>query len=98
VEADPTRPDPGPEETGLQARVLEAGPDGRRFFVDAGRADGVRPGQRFTVWRDGTYVGELRAATVFRSMSACEVTTRLEDGIRYGDTARAVPLRLLNTD
>jgi hypothetical protein len=31
-------------------------------------------------------------------MSACEVTTRLEDGIRYGDTARAVPLRLLNTD
>ncbi len=83
---------------GLEARILESGPGGRRFFLGAGRIDGVRQGQRFTVWRDGVYVGELRARRIFRSLSACDVITRMDGGIRYGDTARAVPLRLLNPD
>ncbi|MFW5856494.1 MAG: hypothetical protein ACOCX4_01340 [Planctomycetota bacterium] len=73
---------------GAEGRVLAAEPQNRRVLLDLGAADAIRSGGRFTLWRDGICVGELRVRTVFADMTVCDVLGMGGEGIRIGDTAR----------
>jgi hypothetical protein len=74
----------------VKGRVIVSQPRQKRLMLDVGGADEVQPGMRFTLWRNGVYVGELRVETVFAGMSACEVVSVSGSGVRIGDAARAV--------
>lgn len=83
-----------------QARVLLTQPRQRRVMIDVGTEKNVSSGTRFTLWRDGMYVGEARVKKAFARMSACEVTAAVGAGLRVGDAAVQVDttLALRNDD
>lgn len=78
------------EYTALKGRVLVSQPRQRRIMIDLGREADIETGSRFTLWRNGLYIGEVRVKTVFDAMSACEVTSASGSGIRIGDRVHQV--------
>lgn len=82
-------PLPQPESR-VQGQVLWTNPDQQRVMISCGANDGLQPGKRFTVWRGTTYLGEVRVAKVFQTMSACDISTPSPLGIRVGDITRSV--------
>lgn len=76
-------------ESSESAKILASNEAQRRVMLSVGASSGIQPGKRFTVWRGGKYVGDIRVIRVFSNMSACEIVTPTKYGMRVGDLARA---------
>lgn len=75
--------------TGPRGMVLATNPDHRRVMLSIGAANGVEEGQRFSIFRDNVWVGDVRVQKVFEYSATCNIETPTTRGIRRHDQARA---------
>lgn len=78
------------EAEALEGEIIVFNPEKQLVMVNLGRNRGAEVGRRFTLWRDGAYLGDVRVQRVFANMSACEIITALDKEVRVGDIARSV--------
>jgi hypothetical protein len=74
-----------PAAGGLRGRLLSV--QDATVMLALGASDGVDEGDRFSIWRGGLWIGELRATNVHADMTTCEVVFRGSGGIRVSDLA-----------
>lgn len=74
---------------GIAGEVLTYNPDANRVYLSLGSANaGLETGKRFTIWRDGQYVADIRVLKVFSVTSTCEVVGPTPKGLHSGDIAK----------
>lgn len=77
------------EAEALEGEIIVFNPEKQLVMVNIGRNRGAEVGRRLTLWRGETYIGDVRVQRVFANMSACEIISALDQGVRVGDVARS---------
>jgi|GEM_PF-4539666 len=73
-----------------KGRVLVVQPRQKTILLSIGANQGVTRGMRYTIWRNGLYVGEVSVRDPFTDMCLCEIDSVAGPGIHVGDIAREV--------
>ncbi len=70
----------------------------KKVMINFGKDTGIELGERFVLWRNGVYIGELEATNIFADMTACRIVTDTESGIYIGDKVRRIEIEVANAN
>ena len=73
-------------EPALEAKVLEVNKDYGFVLINLGSRDGLSSGEGFSVYRQGSYVGDIQVERIQEAMSACGFLSKeIQNRIKQGD-------------